>query len=110
MIKELQAFTASPIYGKGFDVFTNGSSNSICAVAADGGILLWLMYYFPLLRIIGKISKGKRILLIIFIIMFSITVIQYTYLMYIIVSFAWMILLDPSKNNLLVKEGRKKHE
>ena len=110
MIKELQAFTASPIYGKGFDVFTKGSSNSICAVAADGGILLWLMYYFPLLKIIGKISKDKRILLIIFIIMFSITVIQYTYLMYIIVSFAWMILLDPSKNNLLVKEGRKKYE
>lgn len=110
MIKELQAFTASPIYGKGFDVFTKGSSNSICAVAADGGILLWLMYYFPLLKIIGKISRDKRILLIIFIIMFSITVIQYTYLMYIIVSFAWMILLDPSKNNLLVKEGRKKYE
>lgn len=102
MLDELKAFILSPIYGHGVNRFTNGSSNSICALAADGGILLWGLYYIPLIWLLKKISEDNIMLLIIFIMIFSITVVQYTYLMYLIISSIWIILLDqPLYGNLL---------
>jgi hypothetical protein len=94
MMDELKAFIASPFYGQGFNSLTKGSSNSICALAADGGILLWGVYYFPLIWLLKRIPKDKMMLLIIFMVIFSITVVQYTYLVYMIISFVWIILLD----------------
>ena len=102
MLDELKAFILSPIYGHGVNRFTNGSSNSICALAADGGILLWGLYYIPLIWLLKKISEDNIMLLIIFIMIFFITVVQYTYLMYLIISSIWIILLDqPLYGNLL---------
>lgn len=105
MIDELKAFILSPIYGQGFNRFTNGSSNSICALAADGGVLLWGLYYVPLIWLLRKISKNDIMLLIIFMVMFSITVVQYTFLVFIIISFAWIVLLNTSNTSIGIKNN-----
>ena len=100
--EEVKAFILSPLYGNGYNSFTEGSSNSITALGADGGILLWGIYYFPLLLILRKINKNNILLIIIFILMFSITVVQYTFLMFIIISFAWIALLSNSNSPIEV--------
>lgn len=81
IIAEWTYFKAKPIYGAGFDVFSNGTSNSIIALLADGGILLWMLYYFPVLCVIfgfGEINKPIRLNCILFMIVFSFTASQYT--------------------------------
>lgn len=100
--EEFKAFILSPLYGNGYNAFTEGSSNSIAALGADGGILLLGIYYFPLLLILRKINKNNILLIIIFILMFSITVVQYTFLMFIIISFAWIALLSNSNSPIEV--------
>lgn len=92
IIQECKAFLLSPIYGQGFNEFTNGSSNSIFALSADGGILLWGIYYFPLFSILKKSIKSMKIIILLFIILFAITVVQYTLFTYMIISFVWIIL------------------
>lgn len=77
---ECLAFLDSPIAGKGFNTYTNGSSNSITALLADGGILLWGIYYVPLIGMLVQKLKCRVIdfLLLSYIFVFAITVVQYT--------------------------------
>lgn len=77
---EYMAFIDSPIAGKGFNVYTNGSSNSITALLADGGILLWGVYYVPLIGIFVQKLKYRKFdfLLLLYVLVFAITVVQYT--------------------------------
>lgn len=44
MLKELRAFASSPIVGHGFLTFTFGSSNSICPILAEGGLVQFALY------------------------------------------------------------------
>lgn len=77
---ECLAFLDAPIAGKGFNTYTDGSSNSITALLADGGILLWGIYYVPLIGLLIRKLKYKVIdyLLLSYIFVFAITVVQYT--------------------------------
>lgn len=78
MMSELNAFRKSPIYGFGFNTFTDGSSNSITALLADGGILLFMLYYCPLFFSIFKMkNKDDKIICLAFIFVFMITVVHY---------------------------------
>ena len=80
MQDEFKAFLNNPISGNGFNTYTDGSSNSITALLADGGILLWMIYYIPLIKLMAHTWKNRRYdaLLIIYIFTFAITVVQYT--------------------------------
>lgn len=81
MSKEWNCFKTCPIYGAGFDVFTNGTSNSFFALLADGGILLWGLYYCPLLWCIfnyNKETKTIKLNCIMYTMIFSFTASQYT--------------------------------
>lgn len=101
MISELRTFVHMPLLGSGFNLNTAGSSNSIIALAADGGILLWGLYYFPLIFIIFKSKNtAARLLALIFVLDFAITVVQYSYLMCFIVALLWTIILNKSKESL----------
>lgn len=80
MKDEFKAFLNNFLVGNGFNTYTDGSSNSITALLADGGLLLWMVYYIPLLRpLVYNGRKGRwDILLIAYALVFAITVIQYT--------------------------------
>lgn len=80
IVNEFLVFLKSPLAGHGFNIYTYGSSNSITALLADGGIILWGIYYFPLLKIILASLKLKKINYIaaIYTIVFMVTVVQYT--------------------------------
>lgn len=81
ILNEWVYFKSSPIYGAGFDVFTNGTSNSIVALLADGGILLWGLYYFPLIWVVFHWSinrKEIKLNTVLFTVIFSFTAAQYT--------------------------------
>lgn len=82
MSLELEAFFNFPLFGNGFNSFTNGSSNSLISLLADGGILLWLIFYGPIIYRLGNLLYNKTYDKIaprlIFLFVFSITVVQYT--------------------------------
>ena len=62
IIDELSVFLNHPIFGDGFGKHTSGSSNSITALLADGGIFLWGLYYFPIiLNAVVCFIKTKKI-------------------------------------------------
>ena len=61
IINEIQIFINNPIIGNGFMTSTIGSSNSFFALLADGGVLLWSLYFFPIIAKIIKCLGRKRI-------------------------------------------------
>ena len=82
MQREFGAFLNSPLWGLGFNQYTNGSSNSLTSLLADGGVLLWILFYWPLLYAIVSLCRRRRLFLaayvVIFSIVFAITVVHYT--------------------------------
>lgn len=82
MQREFGAFLNSPLWGLGFNQYTNGSSNSLTSLLADGGVLLWILFYWPLLYAIVSLCRRRRVFLaayvVIFSIVFAITVVHYT--------------------------------
>lgn len=95
------AFRDSPIFGTGFRdssdvterylVLRTGFLNAVASVLAQGGILLSLMYWFPMIRGLGKslIHKETNIscLAIIVIASFMLFTWEYTFLMLILLAF-----------------------
>ena len=77
---EFKAFLNAFIGGNGFNTYTDGSSNSITALLADGGILLWGIYYFPLIKVLLNKLRYRKMdsFLLVYILVFAITVVQYT--------------------------------
>lgn len=81
IVQEINGFKKHPVIGSGFDVYTKGSSNSITALLADGGVLLWLLFYGPILKRIFSIKRSNRKIFYIaflFMCVFSITAVQYS--------------------------------
>ena len=94
---EFAAFRNNIIFGNGINSFTNGSSNSFAALLADGGILLWSMYYLPIFgKIAYKLFKRKEIdyFSLIFGFVFAITVVQYTLFTVFVVILMWKEFLE----------------
>ena len=93
---ELIGFLNSPIYGNGINTYTKGSSNALSAVAADGGILLFLIHYFPLIKLTISSFIKMNSSLIIFISLFFLmetSVVQYTLFVIIAVALSWELVL-----------------
>lgn len=94
---EIDAFINSPILGNGINRFTQGSSNALSAVLADGGILLMALYYLPIfIYFINYIYRldSKVWLIIVIIFLLSTTVMQYTNLMYMLICISWINLVN----------------
>lgn len=102
IINEFEAFLRSPIYGNGINAYTKGSSNAISAVAADGGVILFMIYYFPLIKATINSFAKLDVKLLIFIALFfllGVSVVQYTPFMLISVALSWEIVLVNKKNS-----------
>ncbi|MEN3250721.1 hypothetical protein PWJ47_06840 [Fructilactobacillus sanfranciscensis] len=102
IINELEAFLRSPIYGNGINAYTKGSSDAISAVAADGGVILFMIYYFPLIKATINSFAKLDVKLLIFIALFFLlgaSVVQYTPFMLISVALIWEIVLVNKKNS-----------
>lgn len=81
MLKELRAFASSPIIGHGFLTFTFGSSNSICPILAEGGLIQFTLYSSAMLLLpYHGLHRRHRNLLCFFVFYFaafSITICHY---------------------------------
>lgn len=102
IINEFEAFLRSPIYGNGINAYTKGSSNAISAVVADGGVILFMIYYFPLIKATINSFAKLDVKLLIFIALFfllGVSVVQYTPFMLISVALSWEIVLVNKKNS-----------
>lgn len=103
IITEFNAFLKRPLYGWGYVYYTDGSSNSITALLADGGIFWWLLFYGPLLFCGFSFKKNNismPLLTWIFTIIFSMVAIQYTPLPIVVI---YTLLFEQIK----VKQGKK---
>lgn len=102
MLKELHAFASSPILGHGFYSYIKGSSNSICLILAEGGIIQFIIYISCLVILPIMISKrirnprGKYFHLFYFL-AFCITICPYLLLTY--------TMMAASASSLLVSEN-----
>lgn len=94
---EWKGFISNPLIGSGFNKYTNGSSNSLFSLMADGGIILLFLYYMPIIGIIViDFVRNKRMnyFMIFFMIIFLVTVIQYTFITVFLIAFSWNIFID----------------
>lgn len=94
---EYNAFIDNPLFGCGFNSYTMGSSNSLFSIMADGGVVLLIIYYFPILGIIiNEFIYNKKLdwFTIIFVIMFVLSVIQYTLITIFLISYSWVKFID----------------
>lgn len=93
--QEFQAFQSSWLFGHGLGVYTYGSSNSVTALLADGGIVVWAGYFVPaILTVVRKLRTGKiDFFTIIFVCMFAMTVIHYTLISIFVITMLWRSLL-----------------
>lgn len=97
LMKEFKAFLHNPLLGNGFNMYSRGSSNSLTALLADGGILLWGLYYVPILGIIiFDFTKKREInyFTFLFTIVFMVTVVQYLAITMFIISLLWLAFLE----------------
>ena len=116
-IEEFNAFLLSPLWGNGFNKYMNGSSNSITSILADGGIILFGFYYFPVIAIMIRYRQNKHFffILLLYLMMVSITCVITTYFMTGFTVTLWMNLFNKYNNravqcvpviNNLEKTGR----
>lgn len=98
---EFTAFCHSPIVGNGFNVYTNGSSNSFTSVLADGGLLLFGFYYIPLIvEILRNRKKNMRfVLIVLYCFMLLITSVAYSYFNTIVTIILWYDVLQVNNKN-----------
>lgn len=92
IVIEFDAFKKSPIWGFGFGSYTMGSSNTITSLLADGGVILWGLYYTPLIGILFYdilVSKRINYFIIIYTLMFAVSVFQYSMLGVFIAVITW---------------------
>lgn len=104
MTNEFEAFRRHILLGEGFLLYTTGSSNSLTALLADGGIILWCIYYIPLVFIsLVDLLHWKKIncCILLFYFMFMISAYQYTLFVVFMISVLWVTLL---KKLRLIKE------
>lgn len=102
MLKELHAFASSPILGHGFYSFSAGTSNSICLIMAEGGIVQLIIYTSCLVLLPIIISRRahtprKKYFHIFFFFSFCITVSPYLLLTY--------TMMAASASSLLVSDN-----
>lgn len=103
---EFDAFLSNPLFGNGYNTYTNGSSNSFTSVLADGGIVLFCFYYIPIFTSIFKYRRNKIIcmILILYCSMLLITSVAYSYLNTIFILELWSDILRLKSKNTLNKE------
>lgn len=97
ILKEILAFKKNILVGNGFNMYTNGSSNSFFALLADGGLLLFSIYYIPIFGILVYdfiIYKKFNYFIFTFFVMFLITAVQYNILTIFIITLMWNIFLQ----------------
>lgn len=95
--KEISAFLKSPFLGNGFGKYTYGSSNSFFATLADGGIIVWGIYYIPIIYGLLVRRRNFNWFLFIYSYMFSITVVQYNLIAIFMSTLLWNKLIFNSK-------------
>lgn len=110
----LKAWIKSPIIGNGYADWTsveslmnrgirtnNGFSNAIFTVLSQGGCVLFLVYLVPIISYFRYGVKGRNksvfVFGIIFLIEFIVTLFQYTFLMMILLSFGYALIISNSK-------------
>lgn len=94
---EINIFIHSPLIGAGFNKFSNGSSNSLFALLADGGLILTSLFYLPLIgNLLIGLKEDKKLdwFIVIFMVMFLISDIQYTFLTVFIISMYWVLFIN----------------
>lgn len=106
---EWNSFLKNPLIGYGFNSYTDGSSNSMFSLMADGGLILLTIYYLPVIgMIIIDIIYNKRInwFMIFFIFVFIISVIQYTFIIVFLTAFNWKLFIDKISNKKTCKREK----
>lgn len=97
--RELEAFSHNILIGNGFSSYSDGSSNSITSLLADGGILLWSLFYYP---IIANVLRGLKrrsnecLFCLLFLSVFTVSVFQYTLLTCIVLGILYNKLIETS--------------
>lgn len=81
MLKELRAFATSPVVGHGFLSFTFGSSNSLCPILAEGGVVQFAIYASAMLLLpchsLQRRHKNLLCFFVFYFAAFSITISHY---------------------------------
>ncbi|WP_455248961.1 hypothetical protein [Ruminococcus sp.] len=99
MTREIEAFFHNVLIGNGFSSYSDGSSNSITSLLADGGILLWSLFYYP---IIANVIRGLKrrswecLFCLLFLSVFIVSVFQYTLLTCVILGILYNKLIETS--------------
>lgn len=96
MLNEISLFLESPLIGHGIGT-VSGTSNSIIALLAEGGIFLWSIYYFPMfnLFLLNTLQRKKiDYCMMIHIFIFAVSsFFEYTFGI-VLTAFMWNLLLD----------------
>lgn len=109
MIDEFYLFLKSPLIGHGIGTVA-GTSNSIIALLAEGGIFLWSIYYIPFfsLFVINTLQRKKiDYCLMIQIFIFAVSsFFEYTFGI-VLTAFMWNLFLDKFCGRSLLKKNTK---
>ncbi len=92
IMEELAVFSQNPLIGEGMGKYSFGSSNSFFALLADGGIVLWGIYYAPMLYLFYMaLVKKKKFdwFILVYFCVFAVTVVQYYLISIFMTTFFW---------------------
>lgn len=103
-INGIKAWMTSPLYGLGYQVdtqiYNTGFSNSISLVLLNGGIIWALVYFTPLVSIVYWGYKNKELIVywgIGICILFSISIVGYTYYILTILAFGYSMVMTKGR-------------
>lgn len=99
MTREIEAFFHNVLIGNGFSSYSNGSSNSITSLLADGGILLWSLFYYPIIaNVVRGLKRRSRgcLFCLLFLSVFTVSVFQYTLFTCIVLGILYNKLIETS--------------
>lgn len=100
-INGIKAWLGAPLWGWGYQIdtsqFNAGFSNSFSLILVNGGIILSLIYYVPMLKIL-KVGwcKDRRLMywLVGFVMLFFVLVIGYTYYVLTVLAYGYALFID----------------
>lgn len=87
-------FVKEPIFGNGY-AYSLGRNNTFFSLLEDGGVLLWGLYYIPIIYITIRAIRNKHNIIpsIVFVFIFAITVVQYSILTLFIITLCWNVMM-----------------
>ena len=106
LTQSFATFLSHPLFGTGYNSNTDGNSNSIATLLADGGLHLFFLYFVPLvwLPFINFVKTKNRkcfFATLVYLGVFSITVVLY-------MSLSFLIMAIPL-SGLIIKQRRANH-